>query len=53
MSTAEVPPDVTFEAFVAAGQDRERRHEWVAGRVVYAMAGATERHGLKRSTPPR
>ena len=45
MSTAEVLSDVTFEAFLAAEQGSERRHEWVAGRV-YAMAGATERHDL-------
>ena len=45
MSTAEVLPDASFEAFLAAEQDSERRHEWVAGRV-YAMAGGTERHDL-------
>ena len=45
MSSAEVFPDVSFEAFLAAERDSDRRHEWVAGRV-YAMAGGTERHDL-------
>jgi hypothetical protein len=49
MSSAEVSPEVSFEAFLAAEQDSEHRHECVAGRVC-VMAWTTERHDVTALT---
>jgi hypothetical protein len=49
MSSAEVTPEVSFEAFPAAEPDSERRHERVAGRVC-VTAWTTERHDVTTLT---
>jgi Uma2 family endonuclease len=37
----------SLEEYLAAEQERDKRHELVSGRI-YVMAGGTERHELMR-----
>jgi Uma2 family endonuclease len=43
MSTMSVHPHVTFDEFLAVERDAEIKHELIGG-LVYAMAGASQRH---------